>query len=370
MIKVFLREKLLKHGKKGLYLDFYPPIIHPDTFKSTRRQHLRLYVYGRPKTETERDHNKETRLLGENIRSQRQLELQSGAYGFVSQRNKQKDFTTYYRRIVEAKKPKSREEASTSIYDTWAASLRHFEIFAGKTHRFSSITENFCKEFRDYLLNNANLSRNTAASYYDRYRSAISQSVKDKILLDNPTDNIAAIAKEETQREFLTLDELQALAQTPFKYEDLRRAALFSALTGLRFSDIEKLTWNEIQHSKEQGYYVRFRQKKTKGIETLPISEEAYQLLGECGEAHTRVLRDLKYSQCAYLPVWMAQARIDKEITFHSFRHTFATLQLTLGTDLYTVSKLLGHRDIKTTQIYAKIIDEKKREAANKITLK
>ena len=185
----------------------------------------------------------------------------------------------------------------------------------------------------------------------------------------NPAYRLKSIKLQDTQREFLTLEELQNLAKTPFEYEDLRRAALFSALTGLRYSDVEKLVWSEIQHSEEQGYFIRFKQKKTKGAETLPISEQAFSLLGERKEGNAKAFSRLEYWQCAYLPGWTKNAGISRKITFHSFRHTFATLQITLGTDIYTVSKLLGHKNLQTTQIYAKIIDEKKREAVNKISL-
>jgi integrase len=119
------------------------------------------------------------------------------------------------------------------------------------------------------------------------------------------------------------------------------------------------------------GYYIRFRQQKTKGAETLPVSEQAFGLLGERKEPEERVFKGLKYSAWHNLKLqqWMMRAGISKTITFHCARHTYATLQLTAGTDIYTVSKLLGHRELKTTQIYAKIIDDKKKEAANKIKL-
>lgn len=78
MTKIFLRGKQLKYGKRGLYLDFYPPVVHPETLQQTRREHLRLYIFERPKSETEKDQNKETRMLADSIRSQRQLELQVG----------------------------------------------------------------------------------------------------------------------------------------------------------------------------------------------------------------------------------------------------------------------------------------------------
>ena len=119
------------------------------------------------------------------------------------------------------------------------------------------------------------------------------------------------------------------------------------------------------------GYYIRFRQKKTKGAETQPISDQAFELLGERTIPDERVFVGLKYSAWHNLKLqqWVMKAGISKTITFHCARHTYATLQLTLGTDIYTVSKLLGHKDLKTTQIYAKIIDERKKEAANKIKL-
>jgi integrase len=198
----------------------------------------------------------------------------------------------------------------------------------------------------------------------------LATAVKKNLLATNPARNVDSVSQQETHKQFLSLEELQKLAVTPFKYEDLRRASLFSALTGLRFSDILKLTWSEIQHSNSQGVHIRFTQQKTGQIETLPISEEAFELLGKRGVPNEKVFKTLKKQQCIYLPVWAAKAGIDKNITFHSFRHTYATLQLTLGTDIYTVSKMLGHKNLQTTQIYAKIIDQKKRDAADRIKLK
>lgn len=118
-------------------------------------------------------------------------------------------------------------------------------------------------------------------------------------------------------------------------------------------------------------WYIRFRQNKTKGAEKLPLSDQARDLLKEIGKPEERVFKGLKYSAWHNLKLqqWVMKAGISKTITFHCARHTYATLQLTLGTDIFTVSKLLGHKDIRTTQIYAKIIDEKKMEAANRIKL-
>lgn len=364
MIKVFLREKKLKHGKRSLYLDFYPPIIVDG--KPTRREHLKLYIYERPKTETERDHNKETKMLGEHIRSTRQLDLQAGAYKFVPTRHKQKDFVEYFKELCEKKK------SSKSNYENWLSVLKHLKGFSGGAVSFGDVTETFCRGFRDYLQFRANLAQNTASLYFDKFRSGVKDARKEKLFFDNPLENLKGISETESQREFLTLAELQQLATAKCNYPDLKNAALFSAMTGLRFSDIEKLTWGEIQQSREQGFYIRFRVKKTGRPETHPISDEAAELLGErVSDADAKVFTDLKDWYCYhYLPDWITAAGITRKITFHAFRHSFATLQITLGTDIYTVSKLLGHKRIETTQIYARIIDEKKREAANRITLK
>lgn len=202
-------------------------------------------------------------------------------------------------------------------------------------------------------------------------RAALREAYKEGIIQRNPADETEGIKPGEPERQFLTLEELQAIAKEECEIPILKRAFLFSALTGLRWSDVQKMTWSEVQFSNEIGHYIRFRQKKTKGAETQPISEQAFELLGERTIPDERVFVGLKYSAWHNLKLqqWVMKAGISKTITFHCARHTYATLQLTLGTDIYTVSKLLGHKDLKTTQIYAKIIDERKKEAANKIKL-
>jgi len=364
-MKVFLREKKLSNGRRGLYLDFYPPIPHPETRKPTRREHFKLYIYERPKTETERDHNKETKILGETIRSQRQLDIQSGYYGFLTARNSKKSFTAFFDAFIETK----RTNTSKSNYENYVSIGKYVKSFARESCTFGNVDEHFCRKFKDFLLDQKRLSKNTAASYFDKFKYVIKEACKEKMLKENPTENIKSIKPEEPKREFLTLDELQALAETPFHYEDLRRACLFAALTGLRYSDVEKLTWSELQASGNENFFIRFRQKKTKENETLPLSAQAVALLGTRAGDSERIFKDLNYSQTKYISDWTKKAGITRRITFHAFRHTFATLQITFGTDIYTVSKLLGHKNLQTTQIYARVIDEKKREAVNKISL-
>lgn len=373
-MKVFLREKKISKGRKSLYLDFYPPIIHPETGKPTRREFLDLFVYEKPKGENEREHNKETRIIGENVKAKRQLEIQAGNYGFFDKTKRKNDFLKYFLELAENRR------TSKGNYDNWLSTYNYLKAFTKDRCLMEDLTEKFCNDFRDYLqtthtIKKSNsekkLSQNAAHSYFNKFRAAINQAFNEKIIQDNPLKSVKAIKPGETHREFLTLDELNTLAKTECDPPVLKRIALFSALTGLRWSDIISLTWGQIQYNASDGYLIQFRQKKTKGVEYNPISDQAAQLLGEPSKFDDKVFPGLEYSGwlLTKLKLWVLGAGIKKNITFHCFRHTYATLQLTNGTDIYTVSKMLGHKNLKTTQIYAKIVDTKKRQAANNIKI-
>ena len=364
---VTLRQRK-KGDKISLYLDYY----HQGKRKY---EYLQLYLVPNPKkgmlTKEQKEENRKNLALAEAIRSKRHLELQNGIYGFQDQGKLKGSFLRYFEYLTEKRR------TSKGNYGNWDSTLKHLKKFVRFEVTFAQIDKRWLEDFKEFLQKEAltpakkNLSQNSQSSYYNKVRAALREAFKEGIIQRNPAEEIDGVKPGEPQREFLTLDELQALAHAECELPIMKQAFLFSSLTGLRWSDIQKLTWSEVQHSKEIGYYIRFTQKKTKGTETLPISEQASQLLGDRSSPSDKVFTGLKYSAWHNLRLqqWMLKAGITKSITFHCARHTYATLQLTLGTDIYTVSKLLGHKDLKTTQIYAKIIDEKKKEAANRIKL-
>lgn len=183
-----------------------------------------------------------------------------------------------------------------------------------------------------------------------------------------PANPMAKIKKEErpkrkrTERAFLTIDEVKAMSKADFHNAMLKRAFLFSCFCGLRYSDVAALTWDRLKRGKDGMCYVSVVQKKTGEAITLPLSKEALKQLPDQKKAlgSDKVFAGLitlgRINEV--LPQWTKLAGIDKHITFHCARHTHATMMITLGADLYTVSKLLGHSNIQTTQIYAKIVDE------------
>lgn len=148
----------------------------------------------------------------------------------------------------------------------------------------------------------------------------------------------------------------------------MKEASLFSCLTGLRISDILALTWSNIEKAQDGGWCIRIKTEKTDTEATLPLSKEAYKLCGP--RTSGKVFKNLKrhYTQWP-LQDWLKAVGITKHITFHCFRHTFATLQVSEGTDIYTVSHLLTHANVGTTQIYADIVDKTKRKAVERIRI-
>jgi len=371
-MKVHLRQrKQTKDGSISLFLEIYKgTTTTPDGKVKNLRdyEYLNLYLTDKPKTPIDKQVNKETLELAKSIKAKRELEIKNGLYGFTNEFKQSTNFIEFFKDLTENR------FQSRGNYGNWDSTLKHLIKFAGTKVSFREIDENFCERFKDYLINTAKkssgqpLSSSSSASYFTKFKACLKEAVKKKIILSNPAIDVSNPKVIENIRQYLTLDELKAIVKIDCRYDVLKRAFIFSCLTGLRWSDINNLKWSEVQDT-EVGWRITFHQQKTKGLQYLDMSEQARGCLGEAGEPSERVFTGLKYS--SYMNVelskWMMRAGITKDITFHCARHTFAVLQMTLGTEILTLSKLLGHSELKTTQIYAKIIDEKKREAVNKI---
>lgn len=374
--KVKLRKKSISKGRQSLYLDFYPPIYSSNSDKTTRREFLGLWIYEKPKDSIQKQENKQTLLLAEQIRLKRDNEINKPEVytpfelnQIKAQERGEKSFLDYYE--YQMKKRKG------STYLVWLSTLTHLMRFADDNIKFKDIDERFCNNFKDYLIHanrikgNKKLNRNTASSYFNKFKATLKQAFKDGYIPIDMNSKVEAIKEVETRREFLTLQELELLANTPCENILLRKFAIFSALTGLGFREVQNMVWKDISYEENQGYLVITKRQKTQRDNYLPIPNQAYELLGEPGKPDEKVFEGLKYS--AYhnrqLLDWLDDAGIEKRLTPHCFRHTYATLQLQAGTDLYTISKMLGHKNLKTTQVYAKIVDQSKRDTVDKIKL-
>lgn len=378
---VKIRRKALVNGNVSLYLAIYI---------NGRREYefLRLYLIPE-KSKADRERNKETLALANSIKAKRIVDIQNGVHGFKSAEKESVLFFDYYNDLME----KRRRVDSKGNFSNWASCLHHLRRYEPRPDvTMADITPKWVEGFRDYLDREAEafvrtgadgaqpsrgkratvrrLSQNSKQSYFNKLRATLRQAYDDGVIRKNPMQGIAGFTGEESTRQYLTLEELKAMAAVECDYPEVKRAFMFSCLTGLRWSDVERLTWGEVTRMGGRTRLV-FRQKKTGGQEYLDITAQATALIGERGEAKDaeRVFGGLRHPSDTndVLRLWAARAGVNKHISFHCARHTFAVMMLTLGTDLYTVSKLLGHREIKTTQIYAKIVDAKKQEAVDNI---
>ncbi len=340
-MSVKLREKSLADGRTSLYLDVYHN-------RKRTYEFLNLYLT----RENKGGKNRETRQLAERIRAKREYELLEHKHGYASERRGSEDFLRYFGVQALRRTPSTRR--------LWLITEQHIRAYAGDTILFEGITREWIEGWRAYLLKN--VGPNTAAMYFNIVKTALRAAERDEIIATNPATKVEAIRQEETQRTFLTEEELSTLAATPCRLPMVKSAFLFACATGLRHSDIVALTWQSLRDGT-----VEFRQTKTKAVEYLPLSAAARVFLPAPGSGNARVfeLPDRIATVETALRRWAAAAGITKHLTFHVSRHTFATRLLTAGADIYTVSKLLGHKKLATTQIYAKVVDEKKRAAVD-----
>jgi hypothetical protein len=251
--RVTLRQKKISKGRQTLYLDFYPAITHPKTGKPTRREFLGLYIFdevvidknGKERkvklTPIDKQHNTDTLKIAESIRQKKANVLNKPeVYSeFEKEQLRLKElgeqcFIKYFRMLSNKRKENN--------HDNWTSALSYLETFTNGKLKFADLNEKFIEDFKEYLLttkskksDKSTLSQNSAVSYFNKVKAALRQAYKDGILQTDLNAKIQPIKAAETRREHLTIEELNRLVRTPCKNDLLKRAALFSALTGLRF---------------------------------------------------------------------------------------------------------------------------------------
>ncbi|GGF48938.1 tyrosine-type recombinase/integrase [Echinicola rosea] len=369
-MKISLKKKKLQNGKLSLFIEYYKGSTIDEKGKRIHLrdfEFLKIYLHQNPNSAREKKENKEKLHLAENILAIRQSDYIQGKFDVKNLSKSKRPFLDFFKEKMEEK------ANSEKNYGVWTSAFVHLKNCVSPNFLFDEVDDSFTKRVRRYFDEKARtksdlpLSMNSKYSYFNKFKACLRSAFDDGYLNINYAARVKSFEQAESQREYLTFSELQALTNTQCKYKVLKRAFLFSCLTGLRWSDINGLTWSEVRDEDDNTFRVNFRQKKTDGVEYLYISKQARDLLGERQTPHDRVFYGLKYSAVYNNEIvrWCNRAGVFKHITFHSARHTNAVLLLENGADLYTVQKRLGHKEIKTTAIYAKIVDEKMRESAH-----
>lgn len=369
---VRIRTKKLADGSESLYLDIY---------HDGKRSYEFLKMYLLPEVNNKvKEQNRTTREAAETIKSQRIIEITNSKAGIKRKTGWQKlklaDWLETFR-INQEKKGIRNMTAIKSVIKVIKQYGRKEKTLMG------DIDKNWAIGFIEWMKNtykvNAGdenektLSDNSIRSYISLLSNALNSAVRNDMLAENPFNRLSSderVKKPESTREYLTTNEVKLMIKTDCKNTVVKNAFLFSCFTGLRFSDIIRLTYKDIINN-EGNFLLSIVMRKTSKPIYIPLSKNALKWLPERKD---KDIDDLVFAEIPFnaetnrvVKEWAKKAGIKKTVTYHISRHTFGTMMLTAGADLYTVSKLMGHAEVRTTQIYAKIIDSKKIEAAKMV---
>lgn len=368
---VTIRFKQLANGNQSIYLDIY----HDG---KRRYEFLKLYLVpetGRAKAEARRK-NAETMAAANVIKAQRVLEYKNGLAGITTDNSRMllTDWMDIFQKY-KMKKSRKPHETGNVVLRIKKALIQ----YRGDQVKLKDIDKEYCRGYLEYIntiriRHGIGLSDNSKVVYYTMINEALKKAVTDGLIPKNPFSELESWEKpkmSESRRAYLDIEEVKRLSETECPLLAVKQAFLFSCFTGLRISDIRVLKWSDIKETKGIDGKLQHRlsivQQKTGRTVSYNLPDEAIRWLPEKSDTDTVFTGINDYFLKISLPPWMQAAGIDKHITFHCARHTFGTMMLTLGADLYTTSKLMGHTKIATTEIYAKIVDRKKDEAMNLI---
>lgn len=356
---VTLRFKDLSGGRKSLYLDIYQS---GDKNHAHKYEFLKLYLL--PDTRENKEHNKEVMRSAKVILSQRRIERANGVANIEPDKGSKISLLDYMAKFIEKKQ---RGGAKPSTLGNYTALANRLKTFKGSP-MLSKIDKNWVLDFYHYL-DSVLGTKGSLNTYITMFNSVMAQAVRDGLMVKSPCSTIDKGEKrftrhEQKKIEYLTIGELCALENAYLANYSVKNAFMFCCFTGLRYSDIVTLTWANIIED-EQGQRIVKSMVKTGEVVIVPLSDQAKKYLPTKGDS----VNVFSIPSCSgvnqLLKTWGKRANLDKVLHWHVSRHTFATLLLTKGADLYTVSKLLGHQDIKVTQRYAEIVNQKRTDAVN-----
>lgn len=364
---VHLRTKKIAHGKESIYLD-----IVKDGVRS--KEFLGLYLVPE-QTRADKVINRATMKTAEEIRARRIVDLLEGRVSFVGEGASKVKLMDW----LEEQRVYYHDNGNMNYSKTIHNLKRHIGLFVSKPMTMKDVTPAFLRRFLEYLRSNGankyggRLCNETIYTYFTVLSILMNKAVRLEIIASNPFHKLSQAEKPQRRtkkKEYLTLDEVKRMAEAECDDWRVKFAFMFCCFTGLRYIDVSRLKWKHIVEVGEGEYQIELVQQKTKEPVYVPLSSNALKWLPERGydgrENYIFKFRDRSIIY-EYLNRWAEAAGIEKHVTFHMSRHTCATLLLYYGADLYTVSKILGHTSIKTTQVYAKVADEMKRKAVGNI---
>jgi integrase/recombinase XerD len=332
------------------------------------REYLRINISTSLKkdyTQTDRDMIR----IAQKLLAKRVVEIAEGIYP----NNQVFNANTNVNKYFESLKDERINNKDKSKYK-WIGAYKYFIQFVGKKQiNFRDISRALLDGYRAFLL--SKIAQNSASSYFSILSQMFEKAKIDKIIQFNPMSEVKSIRQTDTLKVYLTLDELSILIHTGNLDENgkelfpiiSKKAFIFACFTGFRFNDVRILKGNQIR--KENGnhylYYISGKSKKPDRLKLHPLASEQLSNIDQDGLAFPGLVTKDYIND--HLKILAEKAKIKKHVTSHVAKHTFATMALNSGVDIYTLKELLHHSDIRTTEIYAKLLSESKDKAIDKL---
>ena len=378
-----LGAKVLSDGKESLFLDYYfgyTKEINERTGKEVvkvdrKREYLKLYLWQAPRTPIERQQNKETLELAKKIRFERGQDLLESVEGYRLKKDRDINFLDYFQSYI--------DKYTKKDYRMIVIALKRFRDFLHDTPEYNKfekrikpeqITKDIVEAYTEYLQSRS--VGEGAKSIYARFKKVVKYAVEHDVMLKNPCNGIVIKVDEQIlKKEVLSPEEIQQLIATHYDNENpnIRRAFIFCLYCGLRYCDVKDLTFANVDYSNK---LLKFEQNKTKGHSAnsgviIPLNDGILSLIGKPISPNNRdeaIFPLPSYEMCLKaLKRWVRRAGINKHISWHCARHSFAVNILNNGANIKTVASLLGHSGLKHTEKYTRAIDSLKQEAINSL---
>lgn len=315
---------------------------------------------------------KEQMKLAEICRAKREMQLVTSAWNLTDATAGKKTLINYMKEL-QAKTTKSRQKS-------FKYAIKYVEKFKYGNVQLSSVNARWVRDFQNWLLNENEISQSTVSIYSTIVRQTLAMAAKERIINFNPAETVKTISKMPNGKTPLTLEEVKLLIKTPILkstdlQKDVKRAFLFACYTSLRVSDLITLKWGDIETKRitsqnQTSHWIKKRQVKTKKFVEIPIIPQAWELIKtDCLQMPSiPVFQYLATSNFGTIETqikkWATAAGIEKNVTWHTARHTFATLATENGIDPLTIQRILGHSRIDITAIYAATTEKAKAKAA------
>jgi integrase/recombinase XerD len=378
-----LGAKILADGRDSLFLDFYLGFEMAISAKSGKkykkvnntREYLKLYLWRAPRTPIERQQNKETLELAKKIRYERGQELLESAEGYRLKKDRKINYLDYFQAYIDSytKKDVRMVQLALNRFKDFFRDTPEYNKFA-KGIKPEQITKDMVTDYTEYLKSRS--VGEGAKSIYQRFKKVINYAMEHDVIMKNPCTGVTIKVDDQIlKKDILSMEEEQALIATHYDNENpnIRRAFIICLYCGLRFCDVKDLTYRNIDYSNK---LLKFEQNKTKGHSAasgviIPLNDSLLSFIGEApedGNLDALLFPLPSYEMCLKaLKRWVKRAGINKHISWHCARHSFAVELLNNGANIKTVASLLGHSGLRHTEKYTRAIDSLKQDAINSL---